>query len=115
EYYFRLTVDAPVQSPDATASAPSRDRSDTISFRTAERDPDPVVYYVAPDGDDANSGLSRQDAWRTVNRAADKVRPGDTVLVAGGTYHEAVRIRTTGDEGRPITFKAMPGEKVVFD
>ena len=40
---------------------------------------------------------------------------GDTVLIAGGTYQERVRIPATGTKDAPITFKAMPGEKVVLD
>jgi len=40
---------------------------------------------------------------------------GDTVLIAGGDYWEDVRIRATGDEGRPITFRPVPGEKPVFN
>lgn len=75
----------------------------------------PQIYYVAPDGDDSNDGLSRATAWRTVNHAADRVRPGDTVLLGEGHYRETTWLRATGDVDRPITFMAAPGEKVVFD
>jgi hypothetical protein len=36
-------------------------------------------------------------------------------LIAGGTYSEKVRVRVSGDKGRPIRFKSIPGEKVIFD
>ena len=72
-------------------------------------------YYVSSSGDNAHSGLSREHAWRTVNYAAARVRAGDTVFVAGGVYNETVRVRATGEKHKPITFKAIPGEKVVFD
>lgn len=89
--------------------------SEPVAFRTLEAPPTPVVYHVAPDGDDANSGLGRDQAWRTVGHAAARVRSGDTVKIAGGTYAETVRVRATGREGRPVTFRAAPGERVEFD
>ncbi|MFW6232308.1 MAG: serine aminopeptidase domain-containing protein, partial [Spirochaetota bacterium] len=44
-----------------------------------------------------------------------QVRPGDTVLVAGGTYEQTVWLRASGDQDRPITFRAMPGQRVTID
>ncbi len=87
----------------------------SFSFRTAASDAEPVTWFVATDGDDSNSGRSLDSPFRTVNKAAAMVGPGDTVLIGGGVYHESVRIRATGDLARPITFRSMPGEKVVFD
>ena len=44
-------------------------------------------YYVAPTGNDANSGTSPAQAWRTIQRAVNQpVAPGDSVFVADGTY-----------------------------
>jgi hypothetical protein len=83
-------------------------------FTTLSSGPKPAVYYVAPDGNDATNGLSRDQAWRTVSHAADRMNAGDTVMIAGGTYQEKVRIRATGDEGKPITFRCMTGEKVII-
>lgn len=65
-----------------------------------------VEYHVSKQGRDDHAGTSR---------AADQVRPGDTVLIHEGTYSESVRLRVTGTQSQPITFKAAPGEKVVFD
>lgn len=85
-----------------------------LSFVTTADRNRPRDLHVAPDGDDANSGLSREDAWRTVSHAADQARPGDTVWIAGGTYREMVRVRATGEEDAPIVFASVPGEKAVF-
>lgn len=87
----------------------------TFALRTAEADAPPVDLYVAIDGDDANSGLSRQEALRTINAAATKVRPGGTIWIGGGTYHETVYLRVTGTANQPIVFRPIPGERVVLD
>ena len=86
-----------------------------LSFKTDKKAAGPRRLFVAPDGDDRNNGLSREKAWKTVSHAADLARAGDTVQVAGGTYCEMVRVRSSGESNAPVTFKSMPGEKVVFD
>ncbi|HSI33986.1 MAG TPA: right-handed parallel beta-helix repeat-containing protein [Tepidisphaeraceae bacterium] len=84
--------------------------------------------FVAPDGDDANAG-TREKPLATVQKAQDKVGPGDTVIVRGGTY--AVReeqiarkrrgwayvtfLDKSGEKGLPITYRAADGERPVFD
>lgn len=86
-----------------------------VSFTTAASDLPPRMLYVAPDGNDQNTGLARNQAWRTIGYAGAEARPGDTVLIAGGKYRELVRLRATGEKGRPIVFKSLPGERVVMD
>ncbi len=70
--------------------------------------------WVAPAGNDSNSG-SRDRPYRTVQRAADTMSPGDTCTVRGGTYREAVSIRRGGSEGKPLRFIADAGERVILD
>ncbi len=53
--------------------------------------------------------------YPTISAAADAARAGDTVLIHAGVYEETVRIRSSGDEGAPITFAAAPGETVWMD
>ncbi len=69
------------------------------------------VYFVSPDGDDASSG-TEAGPFRTIQRAADVARPGDTVRIGGGTYRESVKIKGRGDKERPIRFQAAPGRLV---
>jgi len=122
-YYFRVSSMWPPEGYEWMKSMSDLHRpanatelnGEALSFTTLKASPAAKTYYVAPDGKDANSGLDRQDAFRTIQRAADKVNAGDTLLVAGGIYQERVRVRATGDKNAPITFKAIPGEKVVMD
>lgn len=43
-------------------------------------------YYVSPSGSDNNDGTSPAKAWATLCRAIAMVGPGNTILVAQGTY-----------------------------
>ncbi|MDP2949182.1 MAG: right-handed parallel beta-helix repeat-containing protein [Chloroflexota bacterium] len=72
------------------------------------------TFYVASDGDDAAEG-SAERPWRTIQHAADVAVAGDTVVVRQGTYQERVTLARSGEEGKPITFRASPGEKVTLD
>lgn len=88
----------------------------TAEFTTAKKaDTTPQTYYVSNDGNNGQDGLSRETAWKTLQYAADHVRPGDTVLLAGGKYPGTVYFRVTGEKNKPITFKAIPGEKAIVD
>jgi Right handed beta helix region/Protein of unknown function (DUF1565) len=73
-----------------------------------------TTLHVATNGaDTADGSVSRP--LRTINRAAELARPGDTVLVHGGEYREWVRPRRGGLSGtRRITYQAAPGEHVVI-
>jgi hypothetical protein len=68
-----------------------------------------IIYYVSPDGNDNNSGLA--DApFKTIQKAADLVNPGDTVIIKDGVYLSSsetmVNINKGGTADRYITFKA---------
>jgi hypothetical protein len=122
-YYFRVNSMWPPEGYEWMRSMSDLKRpanatefkGEALCFTTPKASPAAVTYYVAPDGKDTNSGLDRQNAFRTIQQAADKVNAGDTVLVAGGKYQERVRVLATGESNALITFKAIPGEKVVMD
>lgn len=106
-YYFRLVSASTIhgrtsgiESEPVTLTCNNR----VVAFTTLAKDPPPQTYHVAPDGDDSNDGLSASAPLRTINHAANLVRPGDTVVVAPGTYPEQVRLRATGTADRPIRF-----------
>ncbi len=69
-------------------------------------------YYVSPRGSDANPG-TREKPWQTIGKANASLKPGDTVHVLTGTYHEEVRPKASGTaDGGRITYRALRGHKV---
>ena len=77
-------------------------------------------YYVSPQGDDGNDGVSAGAPWRTFAHAWEVLQPGDTLLLLDGTYTAATtgviqpNIRN-GEQGRPITIKARNDGKALID
>ena len=69
--------------------------------------------FVSKRGNDRNNGLTPKAAFLTLTKATRTVKPGDMVLVSGGTYYEHVTLRTAGTEEHPIVFRAAPNETVV--
>jgi len=63
-----------------------------------------------PAAADGNPG-SAAKPWKTAQRAADAVQPGDTVRLKAGLYRQQFVIKTSGTEQAPITFEAAPGDE----
>lgn len=115
-YYFRLKSTSAIKSRDATTDPPVTElNTKPLVFRTLAADASAQTYFVSSEGSDEHSGTSREKPWKSLNRAAAMVRPGDTVFIASGRYQERVRIRASGEVERPITFKCMPGHRVIID
>jgi len=68
-----------------------------------------ATYYVSPDGNDSHSGSAEAPLQR-INTALNRTSPGDTVLVHGGTYTNMVNIPHSGEPGKRIVLKNVPGE-----
>jgi parallel beta-helix repeat protein len=62
--------------------------------------------YVKPSGNDRSNGLSAASAFKTIQRAADRSFPGDTVIVMDGLYRESVYIKRSGTPQAWIKFRA---------
>ena len=54
-----------------------------------------VEHYVAPGGHDSGAG-SAQHPWATIQYSVNQAKPGDTVVVADGTYQETVLMQRGG-------------------
>jgi hypothetical protein len=64
-----------------------------------------ALFYVdGINGSDSDPGTSREQAWRTIQHAADTMEAGDTVIVLAGDYDERVHVFTSGSSGAPITY-----------
>ncbi len=80
------------------------------------------TYYVSGTGNDSNNGLTTTTAFRTLQRAANLVKAGDTVYVMNGTYTQEKDLtqpilliyQRKGTPNAYITFKAYPGQKPVL-
>jgi Right handed beta helix region/Protein of unknown function (DUF1565) len=70
--------------------------------------------FVSVRGSDSTGTGARRRPFRTLGKAASVARPGDTVYVRRGTYGRTT-IQRAGTRRAPITFRAYPGERVVFD
>src|SRR5205823_5668289 len=64
------------------------------------------TYYVSPTGSNSNAGTSAAP-WRTIQKAANTINGGDTVIVNAGTYNERVQVRTPGSAGKLLDFQAQ--------
>jgi hypothetical protein len=79
-----------------------------------------ATYWVAPDGNDANTGTASNVPFATPHKAVTvALAPGDTIWIRGGTYQFNARIAPgssrVGAAGNPIKLWAYPGERPVFD
>ena len=61
------------------------------------------TWHVAPTGSDSAAG-SDTAPFATIQHAADRAQPGDTVVVHAGTY-TGFTAETNGTQAAPITFK----------
>jgi parallel beta-helix repeat protein len=74
-----------------------------------------TTFYVDDaNGDDVNNPGTVTDPWATLQRAADAVGPGDTVIVRAGSY-EGMQLETSGTANARITFSAEAGAVVDAD
>jgi parallel beta-helix repeat protein len=71
------------------------------------------IFHVAPIGNDMNPGTMAQP-WLTLQHAVDTIGPGDTILVASGTY-AGCRIGNSGQTGAVCTLKADAAASVLVN
>lgn len=73
-----------------------------------------ATYYISPSGSDSNLG-TETSPWRTIQKAANTLGPGDTCLVGDGNYLENVSISKSGLSSAPIVFKSRITHKAVIE
>jgi len=79
-----------------------------------------TTYYVAPTGSDSGSG-SASAPFKTIQKAADTVNAGDTVIVDDGVYTDTdgndvvVYVRRGGTSSAWVTFKSKNKQGAKID
>lgn len=71
-------------------------------------------FFVEKSGNDANPG-SRMRPFRTIQKAAALMLPGDVCTISRGVYRETVRPAVSGKPDKWLRFQAAPGESVTID
>jgi len=51
---------------------------------------------------------------QSLQKAADRLQAGDTLLLAEGTYHQSFKLTRSGTAGKPITIRAKAPGKVII-
>ncbi|MBA2693734.1 MAG: right-handed parallel beta-helix repeat-containing protein [Rubrobacter sp.] len=111
-------VVAGISEGTATVTASVDGVSDSASVDVAAPPPPPEdTYYVSNDGSDENTGLSPEEAWRTVAKVNGvSFDPGDTALFeGGGVWREMLQPRSSGTADAPITFGGYGEGRPVLD
>ncbi|MBN1556299.1 MAG: right-handed parallel beta-helix repeat-containing protein [Phycisphaerae bacterium] len=74
-------------------------------------------YFVSandPAADDANDGSSSRP-FKTVQRGADMLQPGDTLWIREGEYREFVKLKKSGESfDKMLNVRGYPGEKAII-
>ena len=74
-----------------------------------------TTYFIAPDGDDANSGLSPGFPFATIAHGFSVAEAGDTLLLAMGTFHGTTFLEgKNGAPDRPIVLKSLAPDPLDF-
>ncbi len=85
----------------------------TLRDVTPEKGAHGDIYYVANIGDDNNPGI-RSAPFKTIQKALEKMQPGDVANIYPGIYREAVTSVRSGTSALPIKLEAVPGGDVVI-
>jgi nitrous oxidase accessory protein NosD len=68
---------------------------------------------AAPTGSDSAAGTTAKP-YRTAQRLADSLQPGQTGCLRAHTYEEDLRIDRGGRAGAPVTLTSYPGERATI-
>lgn len=74
----------------------------------------PAYFVDGAQGNDTAAG-GEKTPWKTINHALKQLKPGDTLCLRGGIYHENVYCAVAGTKDAPITIRGYPGERAIID
>jgi len=73
------------------------------------------TYHISVDsGNDSNDGLTIETAFQTISKAADFVKPGDTILVYPGIYRERICPVNSGSSTAGIKYISVEKGKAII-
>ena len=73
------------------------------------------TYFVSTTGQDNSLGTYAAP-FATIEAAAKRLDPGDTVMIRGGVYYDRIlELSRSGSIDRPVTIESVPGEFVAVD
>ena len=98
--------------PPAAGAAVPTDTPFDIGPRADTGDDPANAIYVSPAGNDARATGKIDAPYKSINAALAAAKPGDTVVLRGGTYREGVNVRVRKPD---ITIKSRKGERAVID
>lgn len=108
----RLTMGAALVGAAALALGASRIAVADSNLYVDPQIAEAVTSSYDPATRKATGGSSK--AFKNVSAAAIAAEAGQTVILRGGEYREALAPKNSGAEGKYITFKAQAGEDAVF-
>jgi hypothetical protein len=95
------TTTTTVRVTTTTTTVPAPTTTTTLPVSTGP------IYYLSPSGNDANVG-TQSAPWRTIQKAANTVSAGATVILMDGSYEEPeIAMKRSGTASAPITFQAQ--------
>ena len=110
-YELKLTLSDP-DGGDATKTLEARTIAEPVA-------PDGPVHHVVPgdanpDGNAAGTGTA-EDPYRGLAAAEKNAKPGDTFLLHAGVYNGPFKLHRSGQEGKPIVWRAAGDGEPVID
>jgi len=100
---FRLQSDSKFRGagPDGTDQGPTPYKAD--------------VFFLKRGGDDSADGLSVKSAWKTLPRAVENLKPGDTLYVEPGMYAGDITLNAGASGGPAITIRGRGEGEIILE
>jgi hypothetical protein len=70
------------------------------------------THYVSPSGNNANTGNSLTQPWKTIQFAFDQITADKTLCIRGGTYPESLILTKSGTSSNRLTVQNYQNEIV---
>jgi hypothetical protein len=69
-----------------------------------------MIWYVNPVGSDARDGQSSGTAFKSLARAVEAAKAGDTIMVAPGAYDQDLPAQVSAARSRNIAVAVIGGD-----